>query len=221
MNLIYDLGFYNGDDTAFYLSKGYKVLAVEADLELCRIGQERFLKEIHEGSLILLNKAIARIIEIADFYISVHEGWSSLNKNLAESGDSRATKVKVETVDLYGLYKQFGNPYYLKVDIEGEEAGVAKELCMFHLLPRFVSFECPKGDYMAIFTYLYVAGYRGFQLRNQINNPPHTSGEFGEFLPDKWIPCDECIEQYIKYKDLKQLNREQLGLGWLDLHARL
>jgi hypothetical protein len=75
---------------------------------------------------------------------------------------------------------------------------------------------------LGIFAWLYIAGYKRYQLRNQIHNASHTSGEFGERLPvDKWLTCDEAIERYIKYKDLKQIDRDELGLGWLDLHARL
>ena len=32
--LIYDIGFHKGEDTLFYLLKGYNVVAVDADIEL-------------------------------------------------------------------------------------------------------------------------------------------------------------------------------------------
>lgn len=30
-DLVYDVGMHNGDDTAFYVSQGYRVVAIEAD----------------------------------------------------------------------------------------------------------------------------------------------------------------------------------------------
>jgi len=30
-DLIYDIGLHDGDDTAYYLHKGYRVIAVDAD----------------------------------------------------------------------------------------------------------------------------------------------------------------------------------------------
>ena len=34
--LIYDIGFHKGEDTLFYLLKGYNVVAVDADIELIK-----------------------------------------------------------------------------------------------------------------------------------------------------------------------------------------
>ena len=40
--LVFDIGMHNGDDTAYYLSRGYRVLAVEANPSLCASARERF-----------------------------------------------------------------------------------------------------------------------------------------------------------------------------------
>lgn len=37
--LIYDIGFHKGEDTLFYLLKGYNVVAVDADIELIEEGK--------------------------------------------------------------------------------------------------------------------------------------------------------------------------------------
>jgi hypothetical protein len=47
-DLIYDVGFHVGEDTEFYLKKGYRVLAVEANPELCARGQMRFADAIRD-----------------------------------------------------------------------------------------------------------------------------------------------------------------------------
>ncbi len=43
---IIDLGMNNGDDTAFYLAKGYNVVAVEANPHLVAAARVRFAKDI-------------------------------------------------------------------------------------------------------------------------------------------------------------------------------
>ena len=44
--LIFDIGFNNGDDTAHYLTRGFEVLAVEANPELVEAGRKRFADAI-------------------------------------------------------------------------------------------------------------------------------------------------------------------------------
>jgi hypothetical protein len=41
-DLLYDVGMNNGDDTAYYLYKGFRVVAVEADPVLVEAARERF-----------------------------------------------------------------------------------------------------------------------------------------------------------------------------------
>ena len=48
-NLIYDIGCNNGDDTDFYLRKGFRVLALDADLSLCDHVLRRFQREVADG----------------------------------------------------------------------------------------------------------------------------------------------------------------------------
>ena len=38
-NLIFDIGFHKGEDTLFYLLKGYRVIAVDADPDLIMNGR--------------------------------------------------------------------------------------------------------------------------------------------------------------------------------------
>ena len=38
---------------------------------------------------------------------------------------------------------------------------------------------------------------------------------------NKWLSFNEDLTNYIKYKELKIINNQELALGWLDLHASL
>lgn len=45
-DLIYDVGFNRGEDTAYYLRKGYRVVAFEANPDLVQEGAARFEREL-------------------------------------------------------------------------------------------------------------------------------------------------------------------------------
>ncbi len=240
-SLIFDFGFHNGDDTDFYLAKGFNVVAVEANPDLVQKGIERFNRHISDGQLVLVNKAVSDTVGVQNFYIHpVKTDWSSCLQELAESDGSKAKVVTVETTCLADLCRQFGVPRYLKVDVEGCDLMVARQLSQLQEKPKFVSFEISKRDYAGLFAYLYVSGYVAYQLVNQANNvgrvaltvtvegkaidykfSQYSSGYFGEDLPhDRWLSYEEALVRYIKYKELKQIDNKELGLGWLDLHAR-
>lgn len=243
-NLIFDLGFHNGDDTDFYLKKGFNVIAVEANPDLVNEGIKRFQKYIDRKRLVLINKSVYDKTGMINFYIHpTKSDWSSYDQNMAESDGSRSKVVSVETVPLIDLCKEFNTPRYIKVDVEGCEVMIAKQLASLKNKPQFVSFEISKQSYAAIFSWLYIAGYKRFQLVNQFNNPgrkpeetqtvfegkkidyqftKYSSGFFGNDLPnDKWLPYEEVLTRYVKYRALKIIDNKELALGWLDVHASL
>ncbi|PIR38183.1 MAG: hypothetical protein COV34_01015 [Candidatus Zambryskibacteria bacterium CG10_big_fil_rev_8_21_14_0_10_42_12] len=230
--LIFDLGFHNGDDTDFYLHKGFSVVAIEANPTLVHNGNDRFKTYIQKNQLTLLNKAVHTGNKPIKFYINQNRSdWSSCNKRLAEIDGSKAKIVTVHPVSLSKLCSDYGTPFYVKVDVEGCDTMVAEELFSLKEKPKFVSFETSKQTYHALFSWLYVAGYKKFQLVNQLNHPrregvykftEHSSGFFGNDLPkDKWLTFDDALTQYIHYKELKKKDNRELALGWLDVHASL
>lgn len=243
-NLIFDLGFHNGDDTDFYLQKGFAVVAVEANPDLVREGIDRFRKHIEKKKLILVNKAISDNKGMQKFYIHPSKSdWSSCDKNMAESDGSRAKVISIQAVSLNELCYDFGTPLYVKVDVEGCDSIVARQLYNLKTKPQYISFEISKRDYDGIFSGLYAAGYKKFQLVNQLNNvgrkkspaqktfegkkidyqfTKYSSGFFGKDLPEnKWLSYDEALSRYLKYRELKIIDNQELALGWLDVHASL
>jgi FkbM family methyltransferase len=222
--LIFDLGFCNGIDTMYYLEQGFKVIAVEGNPILADSGNRRFKNEIEDKQLILLNKVISNYTEDSmNFYIHPDRiEWSSIYKEIAEQDGKQSTKVSVPSISLFDLIEQYGLPYYLKVDIEGCDVMTALNLIQLEEKPEVVSFELNKIDYVDIFIALKHAGYNKYQLRNQINNKPYSSGLFGYLLSeDKWLTFDEALSRYIKYRDLRLLDNTDLAIGWLDIHAKL
>ena len=242
--LIFDLGFHNGDDSDFYLKKGFDVVAVEANPELARQGTERFREYIGKKNLNLINKALSSKRGVVEFYVHPNKpDWSSCKKDMAESDGTRAKAVSVQALSLGDLCRDFGTPLYIKVDVEGCDTVIAEQLHGLKEKPQYVSFELSKRDYADIFSWLCVSGYKKYQLVNQLNNvnrkkdpsqktsegenidyqfTKYSSGFFGRDLPEnKWLTFDEALTRYLKYKELKIADNQELALGWLDVHASL
>ena len=125
--LAFDVGFYNGDDSALLLMHGYRVLAIEANPALVARGRVRFAEAIQRGQLTLLNQALARteaeIGSVLPFYVNRHEwAWSSFHSNVGcrprnSSQDCDARPVRAESCA--ALLAKYGVPLILKLDIEG------------------------------------------------------------------------------------------------------
>lgn len=244
-DLIFDVGFHKGEDTAFYLAKGFRVVAVEANPVLIEAGRERFSDAIASGRLVLVHAALAEEVgQERAFFISSFSDWSSLKQQLAERGKADSYEVTVSTTTLPALVETHGLPRFIKCDIEGYDVVCAAQLERLREKPLFASFEASDIE---IFSWLKKAGYSGFQFTNQrIHDQRHwhtieregqairyrfqpagqdapldCSGPFGLDLSDhKWIDFDSALARFQIFSGLQKMDPE-LGVGWLDVHARL
>jgi FkbM family methyltransferase len=176
--LIYDIGMHAGEDTELYLFQGFRVLAVEADPELVEKASQRFSSALRSGALRILQLGIAERSGKAEFWVCDEKRiWSSFHKEIASRSGQKHHALAVETVSFAELLQEYGIPYYLKIDIEGND-----HLCLENLspgqLPRYVSIETEcLGDSQELelaasqrtLELLYEAGYRRFKLIAQHN----------------------------------------------------
>lgn len=81
--LIFDLGMSEGNDTAYYLQKGFRVVGVEADPEMFAGLRIRFQDEIEKGSLTLLHAAASDTSgERIEFFVcTLNQGVSDVAIN--------------------------------------------------------------------------------------------------------------------------------------------
>lgn len=167
-SLIYDIGFHNGDDTAHYLKKGFRVIAVEANPVLAENGKKRFAKAIAEEKLTLLNVGIADKEGILPFYrnhrLSV---WSSFNKVQGTRNNTAYDIIDVRCITTKMLFQEYGIPYYLKVDIEGYDYYCINDIPEHKPQPAYVSCE---ADTIELLTTLKNKGYSKFKIINQANH---------------------------------------------------
>jgi FkbM family methyltransferase len=228
---IFDLGMNNGDDTSYYLGRGFNVVAIEANPALCESAQKRFRVAIDEGRLTVLNAAIWNRNESATFYINLdNDHWSSLDIEWASRNESRCREISIRCVTLASLIEEFGSPHYLKIDVEGIDQDVIEQLRGIRLLPLYVSVEdCRFGfQYMAT---LAACGYDGFKLLDQssvrhmtdpvtgYSFPDGSSGPFGDEIPGAWHSHAEIVNLYST--TVRDLEGKRLAprTQWWDIHC--
>ncbi len=234
-DLIFDFGMHNGDDTDFYLRKGFHVVAVEANPTLCALGVSRFAAEIAEGRLTICNVGVAPARGELTFYINrAITEWSSFDREIASRGHP-VSEVKVLAARPEDFFKAFGVPYYCKIDIEGFDRLVVDAVAKLPVKPGYVSFEngAPRD-----FELLAAAGYDSFLLVEQsaipqvslpipsregigIEHafPSGSSGPFGLDLAGEWLGVEETRAMLEKHHH-ELAERAERGYDWWDLHAR-
>ena len=143
-DLIYDVGMNNGDDTAYYLSLGFRVIAIEANPELVAKAKFRFLREIAAGRLTLASVGIAEEEGLLPFWIcETNSCFSSFHRDYASWENSPTHEIKIPAVRFESILATYGVPHFCKIDIQGNE-----HLCLQgfqpHILPTFLSIEASR-----------------------------------------------------------------------------
>lgn len=162
-DLVFDIGAHRGEDTAHYLGRGFRVVAVEANPQLGRALRERFSHFVDAGQLEIEATGIAASPGQARFLVNpVNTEFSSFERSWAERG-ATPTEYEVPCITMSELFGRYGVPYFLKIDIEGND-----RLCLEAIdpsdLPSYVSVEAHRLDYLAI---LWSKGYRRFRVVDQ------------------------------------------------------
>lgn len=84
-NLIFDVGLHRGEDTEYYLKKGFRVIGFEADAELIKYCRQKFATEIQNGLRHIIEGAIAppEFGEDVTFDASAHSACGSVLQHWA------------------------------------------------------------------------------------------------------------------------------------------
>jgi FkbM family methyltransferase len=174
---VFDVGMNNGDDSAHYLSKGFKVIAVEANPILVQRARLRFQAEIMSGQMVIEPFGICDHPGRTPFWINEERDvFSSFDRIRASRGGAYCRSVDVDCVTFDTLLKKHGVPYYLKLDVEGTEPHCLTSLQSFGL-PKYLSVEAESLEYLLL---LWQLGYRQFKIVDQMR---HNS-RFPDFTND-------------------------------------
>jgi len=221
-DLIYDVGLHKGEDSEFYLKKGFRVVAIEALPALAHIAGDRLRPYLGSGQLTILNVAIAEKDGPLSFFENpgqsvwgtAYTEWADRNQRLGQS----SIETTVEGMNFSKILSHYGIPYYLKVDIEGADILCLQALKHFESRPKYVSIESSKTSWKDLrneFALLKVLGYSRFKVVPQhaivLQDCPcparegryvdhhfeeGASGLFGEEAPGEWMVEAEAVRTY-------------------------
>lgn len=200
-NLIFDIGMHVGEDTRFYLKTGFDVVAIEANPFLVEKSKKRFKKEIQSGQLRILNIGISNEEKIIPFYINHRlTEWSSFDKSIgSRNGTSFETK-DIQCTTIEKVFEQYGIPFYMKVDIEGND-----HFCLTGIPdngggPKYVSCESCSLEWLKI---LSSKGYTKFKMISQSDafRPISLNKE-----KNKLFPKYQVIKNGLKLRVQKFIN---------------
>jgi FkbM family methyltransferase len=229
--LIFDLGMHKGEDSEFYLRKGFSVIAVEADPRLALNASRRLDHYVKSGQLKILNKAISHEVGPVPFYAcETHSIWGTIDKKWADRNvrlGARVQEITVEGIEFFTLLKKYGSPYYLKIDVEGADLFCLQSLLKQSERPKFISLESSKTSFDEVeaeFSLFVQLGYTKFKIipqhriaEQKLPNPPlegiylehefrtGCSGAFGLELPGEWLSREQALKQYRKIHRLYRL----------------
>ncbi len=241
-DLIFDLGMHTALDTKYYLDKGFRVVALEANPKLVDRARSLLIERIRKGRLDIEDKALwhGNESEISFFVNELKDDWSSAVEANADREGLGVEEISVRTTTLERLIQRHGIPYYIKCDLEGVDEIFVDQLVQLECIhcPPFVSAEVSGMAGMRMIGKLFAAGYDQMQIVNQALNPwtalpnpaleglyvetrfnCHMSGLFGRELPaDGWRPFEEISKNYLDFLDLKDRD-PNLAHGWIDVHC--
>ena len=209
--LIYDVGMNNGDDTAYYLWRGFRVVAIEPNPELVATAANRFRREIEAGYLKILNVGIAAEEGELPFWVCQTDSrLSSFDRHVASLGYA-VHEIRVPCRKFRSILDEFGVPFYVKVDIQGNDF-----LCIEALdpgeLPKFLSVEFALSD-MPLVALMHERGFNQFKCISQTH-----------FLPLELPPVAEArliqrAERLSQTRDtLIRVFRKLGGRYWIQRH---
>lgn len=186
-------------------------------------------REIQSGKLVIENCAITdKLSGIVDFYINTkNHVLSSLIVPSPQNKDEWQA-IPIEAMPVSQLIRKHGEPYYIKIDIEGYDEAILSALSELEIKPPYISAE---SHTLGVFTLLSERlGYESFKLVDghsvsklyskrlifspieantaEYSFPYHSAGPFGEDIDGPWLSKDSL---------LKILAIQ--GLGWKDIHA--
>jgi len=196
-DLVYDVGMHKGEDTDYYIRKGFRVVGIEADPNLAELCRTRFAGQIRDGKLVLVEGAITESPSgetgqgKTKFYknknISVWGTVVNERANLYEQLGTSHEIIEVPVVNFSDCLKEYGIPHYLKIDIEGMDKACLKSLLHFQQRPDYISIESEKVFFNKLIEeidLLAQLGYTGFKaiqqsgISHQIEPNPSNEGHY-------------------------------------------
>ena len=164
METIFDVGMFDGSDTAYYLESGYRVLSIEANPALVQDAEKRFATQVKSGQLTCVHAAIAATCGP----VALTLGGADLGSSSTSSSwvtNMPMGSIIVPGITMQQILEEHGVPYYMKVDIEGADRLAVLALTP-ETRPKYLSFEI-SGDVEELVSHSQSIGFTRFKIINQ------------------------------------------------------
>lgn len=224
--LIYDFGMDLCQDSDFYLNKGFRVVAIDANPSACDMARKRYPTEIANDRLTVVNAAVSNSSEPLIFYVcTTLSAWSTASTALRDekmAAGALFDEITVPSVRSCDILNEYGSAHFAKIDIEGSDLVCLEGFRSIQTKPHFISTEVDFYKLDRQLNCLSELGYRKFALLGQSGAPQqrpprparegadidyvfvhHASGLFGRELPVEWsslqvvrAQCQAVIRQY-------------------------
>ena len=227
--IVFNVGFNDGSDAAYFIRQGYKVLAIDANPLLIKNGEARFREQIDSGQLVLLNYALSLNPSTSVFWINAKQPQQSsfIQKKCLQfaSSEDDCKPLQVESRSCAALWA-WGIPEFLQIDIEEYHY-----VCLFALytlprshLPKYVSWEMhefqaqkyPIFDVHHVIK-LHAAGYKSVKVVLQ-SDPLQSAGmpeslHHGLSKSPEWLTVEALLTNGV-------IN-PRAHASWCDFHMKL
>lgn len=232
MTVIYGVGMHIGNDTDYYLCKGYKVVAIEANPELCALTRRRFADRLGVD-LEILNVGVAMTPGEQDFFVHKKKPGLSTFVPPHDAADAEVwRRISVPTARLSDIIREHGEPHFVKIDIERSDLCALDDLRNAAITPPAIAVEAHVFDVLVALLRMGYARFKfvnGAQVPRQFRDheirlrdgtsakyrfPRSSSGPFGEDLPGEWLTASKAVYLY-------HGRHIMFGAGWFDIHAAL
>jgi FkbM family methyltransferase len=121
-DLVFDVGANVGDITALFLDIGARVVSVEPNPELAKLIRKRH-------GVIVEAAALGAEVGEAELQLGTHHEHSTLSKDYQTVYSGRFSgTVTVKVLTLDSLIAEYGEPAFVKIDVEGYESEVLRGL---------------------------------------------------------------------------------------------
>ncbi len=211
--IIYDFGANEGQNIEYYLKNADVVVAVEANPILADKIIANFSAEIADKRLVVYNNCLVNSSSTShvDFYRhKTNSGLSQFSKPTKYLSDFQAISVKPITYQ--EIVSQVGEPYFVKIDLEGLDYIIYKTIIESGIIPKHLSFENGTSYTKKLLTensifksYNIVAFYNYEKIYNKIEG--RTAGPFSSDIKSPWLNKESILKLY-----------DMMPTTWFDVH---